>query len=132
MTKHTQECEKCKKSIDGEIYHLGFSNIEAVYCSSCPNVLLIEDQDFFSNNGVDFPNLVAGDKGWQEYNKHLLPYYKKAEKLFPKCECGGSFQFMAPPRCANCNEYLSGNGYDNKPYYRNHKYVFVSKNSVSI
>ncbi len=130
MSKHSQNCKVCNTDIEGEIYHLGFSDMEALYCWDCPNVLLIKDRDFFSGNGIVFPNLMAGDKGWQEYNKHLLPYYEKAEELLPKCKCGGHFRFMAPPRCPKCNEYLAGKGYDNKPYYRNHKYVFVTIGSV--
>ena len=77
---------------------------------------------------------MPGDEGWQEYNRHLLPYYEKAEKLFPKCKCGGNFKFMAPPRCPKCNEYLAGKdkGYDDKPYFRDHRYAFVTVGSVNL
>ena len=130
MTKHIQSCKSCSSEVEGELYHLGFSDMESVYCSSCPNVLLIKDRDFFERNGVEIPRLLAGDSGWMEYDKHLLPYYEKAEKLLPDCECGGDFKFMAPPRCPKCNNYLSGKDYDNKPYYRNNKHAFVTTGSI--
>ncbi|HDY99556.1 MAG TPA: hypothetical protein ENH72_13850 [Pseudomonas sabulinigri] len=132
MTEHVQKCGACGEEVKGELYHLGFSDMDAVYCWDCPNVLLIKDHDFFEKNGITFPHLMPGDKGWQEYNKHMLPYYKEAEKLFPGCGCGGSFRFMAPPRCPKCNDYLAGKDkdYGGKPYYRYHKYVFVTVGSV--
>jgi hypothetical protein len=106
--------------------------MEAVYCSDCPKVLLIKDQDFFEQNGVEFPRLMPGDKGRMEYNKHLLPYYERAENLFPRCPCGGHFRFMAPPRCPKCLEFILGKGYDGKPYYRRSGYAFVTEGSISL
>ena len=132
MTKHTQECKSCGSEIDGELYHQGFSDMVAIYCDSCPNVLLITDQNFFEKNGIEFPNLMPGDEGWQEYNRHLLPAFEKAEALFPKCSCGGSFKYMAAPRCPKCNNYIMGQGYEDKPIYRNIRYVFVTKESTYI
>ena len=132
MTKHTLICQSCNSEIAGEIYHLGFSNMEAIYCTNCPNVLLIKDLNFYNKNGIKILNLKAGDKGWQAYDRHLLPYFKKVESLFPDCSCGGKFEYMAAPRCPNCNEYIMGNGYDDKPIYRNIRHVFISKESIYI
>jgi len=47
----------------GEIYHLGFSNMESVYCSECHKVLLLADPDFLLKNGANFPSLLLDDKG---------------------------------------------------------------------
>lgn len=132
MTKHTQKCLSCHEEITGELYHMGFSNIDAIYCTSCPNVLLIKDRNFYDKNNIEFPHLVAGDKGWQEYNRHLLPYYKNAEQHLPQCSCGDSFEYMAPPRCPKCNGYIFGKSYENKPVLRNINYAFVTKKSKSI
>lgn len=132
MTEHTQTCANCNSNITGEIYHQGFSDMVAIYCDCCPNVLLIKDFGFFEKNGIEFPNLVAGDDGWQEYNRHLLPYYEKAEKHFPMCSCGCTFKYMAAPRCPNCNDYISGEGYEDKPIYRNIRHVFVTKEAKYI
>ena len=132
MTKHTQVCASCNSEVSGELYHLGFSDMEAIYCNSCPNVLLIKDLEFYEKNGVNFPNLMAGDKGWEEYNRHLLPYFKEAEKHFPLCSCGGRYEYMAAPRCPKCNEYILGKGHEDKPVYRNIRHVFITKESIEI
>ncbi|MCJ8169300.1 hypothetical protein [Atopomonas sediminilitoris] len=132
MTHHTQQCSCCKSEVSGELYHLGFSDMEAVYCERCPNVLLIKDPDFYSKIGVAFPNLMAGDKGWQEYDKHLLPYFAETEKHFPLCSCGAHFRYMAAPRCPKCHNYILGKGYGDKPVYRNARYVFVTNESIYI
>lgn len=132
MTQHTQRCKCCNADISGEIYHLGFSDMDAIYCERCPNVLLIKDRTFYEKNGISFPNLVPGDKGWEEYNRHLLPYFERAESYLPLCPCGGHFRYMAAPRCPKCDGYIMGGGYDDKPVYRQHKYVFVTKEAIYI
>ena len=130
MTQHTQQCACCKSEISGELYHCGFSDMEAIYCEFCPNVLLLKDSDFYQRIGVIFPNLMAGDKGWQEYNKHLLPYFEQVEKHFPLCSCGGHFRYMAAPRCPKCLSYIFGQGYDDKPVHRNIRHAFVTRESI--
>lgn len=42
MTEHVQKCGACGDEVKGELYHLGFSDMDAVYCCDCPNVLLIK------------------------------------------------------------------------------------------
>lgn len=106
--------------------------MDAVYCTKCPKVLLLEDQGFLAEQGINFPNLMPGDEGWQEYNAHLLPLYEQAEALFPSCGCGGTFKYMAPPRCPKCKEYILGSDYENKPINRNLGYAFVTVGSVKI
>ncbi|WP_172204754.1 hypothetical protein [Niveibacterium sp. COAC-50] len=100
--------------------------MEAIYCERCPNVLLIKDRDFYEKNGIKVPHLAAGDKGWLEYNRHLLPFFTKAEEHFPLCSCGAHFRYMAAARCPKCNGYLFGTGYQDKPVLRNTLYVFVT------
>jgi hypothetical protein len=81
--------------------------------------------------GILWPNLQAGDKGWEPWNRHLLPIFEEIEALFIKCTCGGSFRYMNPPRCPKCNEFLDGHGYEDKPILRERsKYVFVSVDSI--
>ena len=99
--------------------------MDAVYCASCPNVLLLKDR-------MNFPSLMAGDNGWQEYDKHLLPYFAEAEKTFPKCICGSTFKFMAVPKCPKCKGSLIAKSYDNKPSYRIQSYAFVSTGSIKL
>ena len=132
MTQHRQLCQSCHSEISGELIHLGFSNIDVIYCNQCPNVLIIKDQGFYENNEIELPRLSAGEKGWQEYDRHLIPYFKLAEKLFPQCACGGRFEYMAAPRCPSCNEYILGKGYEDKPALRNTRSAFISRESVSI
>ena len=131
MTKHTCDCRSCGGSIKGELYHLGFSDMEAVYCDSCPNVLLLKDREYLARNGVQFPYLQAGDKGWEYYNRHLLPYYEMAEKYFPNCACGGRFRYMSAPRCPSCGDYIMGKGFE-EPVDRNLIYVFISRDSIEL
>ena len=131
MTKHTLNCKECRNSIDGELYHLGFSNLEAIYCDSCPNVLLLRLPGFYSDNGIEMPSLQAGDEGWGFYDRHLFPYYEKAESHFPSCSCGGCFRFMAAPRCPVCKQYLMGKGFAN-PIDRNMRHVFVCAESFEV
>lgn len=132
MSRHVQECRCCKMQISGEIYHLGFSDMEAVYCERCPNVLLIKDHQFYSRNGIEIPFLVAGEKGWLEYDAHLLPFFEQAEQYLPPCSCGGHFRYMATPRCPSCSGYIMGKDYEGKPVLRNARYVFVTKESFSL
>lgn len=132
MTHHIQKCECCGTSVEGELYHVGFSDMEALYCERCPNVLLIKDQNFYKKIGVEFPNLVAGDKGWEEYNRHLLPYFEAVERHLPLCPCGSHFKYMAAPRCPKCHDYMFGRGYEDKPVLRNARHVFVSSESTSL
>lgn len=132
MTRHTQECKSCSSKITGELYHQGFSDMTAVYCDYCPIVLLIKDQNFYEENGIEFPDLMPGDKGWEEYNRHLLPIYERAEEHFPLCCFGGPFKYMAAPRCPKCNSYIMGKGYEDKPIQRNIRHVFVTKGSTYI
>ena len=130
MAKHSQKCECCKTVITGELYHLGFSHLDAAYCERCPNVLLLKVPQFYQDNGIAFPALFPGDEGWEVYDRHMLPYFAQAENCFPGCSCGGRFRYMAGPRCPNCNGYLSGKGYGDKPALRNTRHVFVSGKSV--
>lgn len=132
MSKHYQECESCGNKAGGELYHLGFSDISCMYCDSCPRVLLLTDRSLLQQNGIEWPNLQAGDKGWDYYNRHLLPAYKKLESLFRPCDCGGSFRAWAPPRCPICNDYLSGTAPEpDKPSKWGSKYVFITLESYN-
>lgn len=131
MTEHTAKCEACGESVSGEIYHLGFSDMEALYCSSCPKVLLMKDHNLLESVGIKWLNLEPGDAGWQEYGRHVLPVYEKIENLFNPCECGGVYRYMNPPRCPRCQGLLRGDMYEDKPVLKNRDgYVFVTTGSV--
>jgi len=132
VTAHTQTCKQCLTKISGELVHLGFSDMDAIYCNRCPNVLFIKDWKFFDRIGVSVPDLTAGDKGWLEYDRHLLPYYTEVEKHFPPCSCGGQFQYMAAPRCPQCRDYLLGVGYSDKPVLRKQQFAFVTAETTLI
>jgi len=132
MTYHIQQCISCKSNISGELHHCGFSDMEAIYCERCPNVLLIKDFEFYNRIEVKFPNIVAGDDDWLEYNKHLLPYFEAAEKHLPLCSCGGHFRYMAAVRCPICLQYIFGKGYEDKPIYRDIRNAFITKEATYI
>ena len=131
MTEHTATCQSCHAEVHGQIYHLGFSNMQALYCSACPNVLLLKDPELPMRRGIRWPNLAPHDPGFQFYGRHLLPVYAAIEDLFNPCPCGGTYQFMAPPRCPKCNGLLRGDCYEDKPVLKERDgYVFVSTKSV--
>lgn len=132
MTKHTQACESCGVSIEGELYHLGLSNMSCMYCDSCPSVLLIKDGDLASRHGIERPYLRAGDEGWEYYDRHLLPFYERYEALFKPCSCGGRYHAYALPRCPECNGYiLGGTPEPDKPIAWLRRHVFITTGSVT-
>ena len=132
MTAHTAKCEACGETVSGEIYHLGFSDMDALYCSSCPKVLLLRDRSLLENLDIERLKLEPGDPGWQEYGRHSLPVYAKIENLFNPCECGGVFRYMNPPRCPKCRGLLRGDLYEDKPVLKSRDgYVFVTAGSVN-
>uniref|UniRef100_UPI001E5733D3 hypothetical protein n=1 Tax=Marinimicrobium alkaliphilum TaxID=2202654 RepID=UPI001E5733D3 len=132
MTKHIQECKSCGQKSEGELYHLGFSDMDCMYCDSCPRVLLLKDRDFLKKKGIVWPSLLPGDEGWEHYNRHLFPLYEKLESLFKPCECGGRFRAWAVARCSQCNDYLFGVAPEpDKPSMWHSKYVFVTVGSYN-
>ena len=62
MTKESTKCQSCGKKIKGEIYHPGFSNMEALYCSARPMVLLRSDFQLLETNGIKRPILKERDQ----------------------------------------------------------------------
>lgn len=131
MTAHTTKCQTCGEAISGEIYHLGFSNMEALYCSSCPRVLLLKTPGLLERFHLTYPPLNADKPGFQPYLRHLLPFFAEVETLFSPCQCGGRYGYMNPPRCPKCNGLLRGNAYEDKPISKlNDGYVFVTLGSV--
>ena len=132
MTKHTQTCKACGKESTGELYHLGFSDMDCMYCDSCPNVLLLTDPEILERNEIQWPHLQPGDDGWEYYDRHLVPTYERIERLFKPCHCGGRFRAWALPRCPNCNEFIFGaEPQQDKPVTWKHRYVFVTVGSVA-
>jgi len=111
---------------------MGFSDMSCMYCDSCPKVLLLKDPDLLKTNNIEWLYLQPGDKGWEYYNRHLLPVYEKLESLFKPCQCGGKFRAWALPRCSICNNYLLGSAPDpEKPSTWSAKYVFVTVGSYN-
>jgi len=106
--------------------------MECMYCDSCPRVLLLKDPGFYERHGIEWPNLQARDKGWEPYNRHLLPLYEKLEAPFKPCACGGRYRARALPRCPRCNEYLLGGlVHDDKPVHWRMGHVYVTVGSVT-
>ena len=108
MTAHSVICKSCGANVEGELYHLGFSDMDCMYCDSCPRVLLLKDYTLAERHGINWPQLQPGDPGWEHYNRHLIPYYARFEALFKPCVCGGHFRASAAPRCPSCNGFLAG------------------------
>ena len=131
MTAHTAKCRNCGEDVSGEIYHLGFSDMQALYCSSCPKVLLLKDFSLLERNNIKWPNLRACDPEFQYFERHLFPVFKQIEKLFRPCSCGGHYGYMNPPRCPKCAGLFLGDVYEDKPVLKSRdKYVFVTVGSV--
>jgi hypothetical protein len=108
-------CEACGEDVVAGMIHLGASNAEALYCSSCPRVLLLRTPDLLERFGIKRPALGPNFPGFQPFLRHLLPFYAKVEALFLPCECGGHYGYMNPPRCPKCNGLLRGDVYGDKP-----------------
>ena len=131
MTTHSHTCKSCNARVEGELYHLGFSNMDCMYCDSCPRVLLLKDHTLAKKHGIDRPHLQPGDPDWEPYNRHLLPYYENFARLFKPCVCGGHFRAWATPRCPQCNDFLVGEAppADQPSMWDNKGHVFVTKGS---
>ena len=131
MTAHTKICASCSSAVTGELYHLGFSGMDCMYCDSCPKVLLLKDPAQSSSLFRDWPHLVAGDAGWEEYDRHLLPHFERLEMSFEPCTCGGRYRKRALPRCPLCNQFLvAGKVEPDKPVFWRHQHVFITAGSV--
>lgn len=125
MTASTATCSSCRAEVVGERYHLGFSDMDALYCSSCSSVLLVKDR------GIAWPSLNAADPGFQPYCRHLLPIFRSIESRFKPCKCGGVYRYMNPPRCPACSGLFRGDAYQDKPVLKlTDGYVFVTTESV--
>ena len=131
MTSHAVTCKSCDTEIQGELYHLGFSDMDCMYCDSCPRVLLLKDHTLAERHGIKWPNLQAGDPGWERWNRHLLPYYARFEALFKPCPCGGHYKASAAPRCPKCNGLLFESAPPvDQPSMWHKRHVFVTVGSV--
>jgi hypothetical protein len=115
MSTYVVRCEACGKDIEGEIHHLGFSNMDALYCSSCPRVLFLKTPGLLERFGIKRPGMGQAQPGFLPFLRHLLPFYEKVEALFLPCECGGHYRYMNSPRCPKCNGLLRGDLYGDKP-----------------
>jgi hypothetical protein len=120
-------CQSCGSYIQGNSYHLGFSNLDAFYCSKCEAALLIEGYH------LNLEHLQAvKQKPFEYFNRHEIPYWNQVATLFSKCECGGDFAYLNPPRCPKCKGFLRGNCYEDKPILKQRDgYVFVCGKSYS-
>jgi hypothetical protein len=131
MTEHVTNCRSCGAAVSGEVYHLGFSQMDALYCSTCPRVLLLKDRSLLERRGISFPSLDISSAGAQPYCRHVLPTFAQIEALFDPCQCGGHFKYMNPPRCPKCFGLLLGDIYEDKPILKfNDGYVFVTAGSI--
>lgn len=52
MTAHSYTCKNCSSEVQGELYHLGFSDMDCMYCDSCPRVLLLKEYNL--QRGTEF------------------------------------------------------------------------------
>lgn len=132
MTVHSVACKCCGAVVEGELYHLGFSDMGCMYCDSCPRVMLLKDHTLAARNGINRPQLQAGDPGWEYYDRHLLPYYAQFEALFKSCTCGGRFRVSAAPRCPLCNGPILGISPEaDKPSTWHKGHVFVTVGALT-
>jgi hypothetical protein len=126
MSAHSAICLSCCTTVVGETYHLGFSDLDALYCSSCPSVLLLKDR------GVAWPSFNAAEPEFQPYCRHLLPVFEAIETQFRPCKCGGIYRYMNPPRCPACLGLFRLDVYEDKPILKlTDGYVFVTTESVA-
>jgi len=102
-------CLECGAYVSGKLVHLGFSNLESLFCSSCPAALLIDSPDFGSLKSIN-----AAHRDFQEYNNHLLAPWATHEAQLQACSCGGEFRYLNPPRCPSCSGLLQGDLYEGR------------------
>ncbi|HEX8988384.1 MAG TPA: hypothetical protein VF816_10510 [Rhodocyclaceae bacterium] len=130
MSAYVVQCQACGASIEAELRHLAAGDMDALYCSSCPKVLLARTS-LLERFGLVRPPLGHLHPGFLPYLRHLLPYYAKVEALFRPCDCGGHFGFMNSPRCPKCNGLLRGDLYGDKPIAKvTDGYAIVSAGAV--
>ena len=76
-------CKACRRLVTGRIGHLGFSDLVCMYCSGCPNALLIHIAD---------PAILSVEhlknQSFQHFDRHLIPFWNAVAERFRKCECG--------------------------------------------
>ena len=132
MTRHSADCRACGETVSGDIYHQGFADMDALYCSSCPKVLLVQDRRaLLGRFAISWPALEAHSPGFEIYCRHLMPAFERLEALFEPCTCGGHYRYMNPPRCPGCNGLLRGDLYEDKPISKiNDLYVFATAGVV--
>jgi len=114
-------CKSCGEKISGTYVNLGFSCTAALNCSKCESILFISDYDDVWNK---YPKLKEAK--FEPHNRHLLPYWNAIELEYENCDCGGSFNFMNPPRCPLCKGSLGRYTYEDKPILKQwDRYSFV-------
>ncbi len=117
-------CHSCGGFVSGTVAHLGFSNLDAMYCSKCEGVLYI------SQYSLDVTDIFSESCPREEYSMEYVPVWTKFEALFAPCPCGGKFKMLNPPRCPKCHDFILGDYYNGKPIYKlRDKYSFQSGKS---
>lgn len=120
------QCINCGRFVRARSYHLGFSDLLALYCSSCEGVLLV-------GTDVDYRDLLPPrDRLSQgDYGSWELPYWQTIERLFAPCPCGGSFGYLNPPRCPHCHAPIAGDVFAGKVALKQReRYCFLSGKQV--
>ncbi len=115
-------CLSCFKKVKFNVYHGGFSNKLAIYCSGCPCVLYIEDFSKLPNTHNKPTN-----SGYSEY----ISEFENFDKTLPKCKCGGEFKYLNNPKCPQCKGEFFGDIYKGKPIYKMRDFnLFEFNNNV--
>jgi hypothetical protein len=68
-----------------------------------------------------------------DYGKNWEEEIQKVDSALPKCQCGGSFAYMNPPRCPKCAGLVFGAVYEGKPVLKAREgYTFVSRKTYKM
>lgn len=85
-------CDRCGRSFGYHLIHNGFNETCYAYCADCGMTAFM---DTYYEDRPGLPRHRAITSG--------------AERFLAPCECGGSFEPGAAPRCPHCRNVLSAN-----------------------
>ncbi|MDD5260068.1 MAG: hypothetical protein PHD29_08880 [bacterium] len=106
------KCPHCQNSFETHYFHAGFSDVDIIYCNTCPNAVKIDIYDpkytdiYKKHKGLSF---VLGAIYFALFKRTFGKYsdfQKVVERELKPCSCGGIFLYRTKPRCPICLNHL--------------------------